>query len=220
MENLFNDFKESIFNEETKSVMTDYAEWGIDSILKDKRCEEIPILKTLLAFCRVATNIRECNLMKQTYNFIKDFNEHANTENVSRHREELNNNKNKLEEELERVLTLLDRNYEVSKTRLLALLYAAYVNRRISWDEFCEFSDIVNRMFVSDLSTLRDTFANDGVTDSSIMSHRHDRLISLGLLRNQQALGGQILMSIEGADRDVYIGITDIGRLFCEIIFN
>ena len=115
---------------------------------------------------------------------------------------------------------MLDRNYEVSKTKLLALLYAAYVDRRITWNEFCEFSDIVNRIFVSDLSTLRDTFINDGVTDSSTMSHRHDRLISLGLLKNQQALGGEIVMSIEGSDRNVYMALTEIGRLFCDIIFN
>lgn len=58
------------------------------------------------------------------------------------------------EEELGRVLIVLNSNIDVKKSELLAKFYHAYVEEKIDWDTFCELSDVTTRLFITDIHLL------------------------------------------------------------------
>lgn len=58
----------------TYELVAEYAEIGIDSLRESDALKDIPIVSTLAAICKVGYNIRECNLIKQTLDFIMEFN--------------------------------------------------------------------------------------------------------------------------------------------------
>lgn len=38
---------------------------------------------------------------------------------------------------------------------MLARLFKAYINKILTWEEFCEYSEIVNRIFLEDIALLK-----------------------------------------------------------------
>jgi hypothetical protein len=59
----------------------------------------------------------------------------------------------------EAIILLLDRYDHLEKPRLMAKLFAAYVNNEISCDEFLWLSTAVDRALIFDLRTLLDYYA-------------------------------------------------------------
>ncbi len=60
----------------------------------------------------------------------------------------------KLENELGRILIILNEIKNEEKSKLLTKFYLAYVNEQITWERFCEFADVIENIFVSDLEEL------------------------------------------------------------------
>ena len=74
--------------------------------------------------------------------------------------------------------------------------------------------------FQSDIVILENAF-DSGVTTETPISYRHDRLISVGLLTNENRLSGNIFMTLLDSDKPQnIIDLTDIGKTFCNIIFH
>lgn len=121
---------------------------------------------------------------------------------------------------MERVLILLERQYENQKTKNLALLYAAFVNEKISWSRFCEYADIIERMFISDFETLNEIYVENGLHDLAKLSYIHTRLNSLGLVNLLQYMGGSVYYKNADGSPNAYLNLTDLGKTLCEIIFG
>lgn len=157
MDKIIPSFKDSLFNGENniKDDLLDIAEFGIDSILDDGVLKDIPIVRTLVGIRKTAQNIQDRNLLKQTLTFINEFNSGTiDEEKLKKYQNEINNDSVKAEKELGRIIILLDRFIENEKSKMLARLYKAYINQKITWDEFCEFSEIINRLFIQDIGVL------------------------------------------------------------------
>ena len=100
-------------------------------------------------------------------------------------------------------------------------IYAAYINEYITWDIFCELTDIMDRLFVSDIDVLKKAYESDGVYDSMELSYRHERLISYGLMVNQARLSDGIIMRDMDENKPTkLIRLTDIGKIFCKYAFE
>ena len=65
---------------------------------------------------------------------------------------------------------------------MLANLFRNYINNKISWDEFCEFSEIVKMLFVKDVYYLRIIYSGASKRYSVIPGYVYNRLVSLGLI--------------------------------------
>lgn len=126
-----------------------------------------------------------------------------------------------MEAELGRVLILLNKNIDTIKSIFEARFYAAYIDNSISWDEFCELCDITDRLFISDISNLKEAYVNKGVTNEMTITYKYDRLISVGLLTNEARLSGGIMMlEIDSKTPQIIIKFTNIGNMFCDIVFK
>lgn len=217
MDKLIEDFKESLF-ENSEELVGDYTELGIDSFINDGVLKDIPIVKTIVSVLKIGKNVHDRNLLKQSLNFIKEFNNgNIDEEKLQNYKIEIEKNTKKCEKELERVLLLLNNFIDVQKSIILAKLFRAYINEQINWNEFCEFSEIINRLFIQDIQILK------GIKDKNIdiMSNREDefrieRLYSLGLIG--LSFNPVTYDDLKNGHINSGRNISPLGRKLCEII--
>lgn len=215
-------FEISLFDTSLVDIGVDFFELGIDSILQDGLLKDIPIVGTIVGVGKFAQNVHDRNLLRQSLVFINEFNNgQIAPEKIAKHRIKLQQNPHFREEEIGRVLILLNKNMDMIKSLYEAKFYAAYVDEQISWTEFCELCDITDRLFISDISSLREAYLNNGITEQMEISYKHDRLISVGLLTNEARLSGSIfVVELDSQERQNIMDLTEIGRKFCGIAFN
>ena len=218
MDKLTNEFKNSlIYN--AGDTLTDYLEVGIDSFIEDGILKDIPIIKSITAGLKLAKNIHDRNLLKQTLSFIGELNNGTiSEEQLNEYKSTIENNSKKCEEELGRVLLYLNSFIDKEKSFMLAKLFKQYIKQDINWNEFCEFAEIINRLFIQDLQILKRIKDRDiDLMFSREDEFRAERLYSLGLV-------GMCFNALTWGDiKDGHINsgrtISPLGKKFCKIIF-
>lgn len=217
MDKIIPSFRDSLFSDST-DVIGDIAELGIDSLLDDGLFKDFPIVGFLIGVTKTAQNIHDRNLLRQTLNFIKQFNSgKIDAEKLEKYRVEINANNKKAEEELGRVLIILNNNVELQKSTMLANLFRNYVNEKITWIEFCEYSEIVRMMFVNDVKYLGAIYSGKVKDTTGILLYPIDRLTSLGLVNT--AMKSMVISSSPSDSRtDKYVNLTAIGGKFYQFI--
>lgn len=202
--------------EPTYDLAFEYAEIGIDALLSNDTLKAIPFVNTIAAICKVGYSLHERNLIKQTLSFITGFNAGSiEPKKLEKYRQELDANPQKAEKELGRVMIILGNHIEGIQSKVLGGFYRAYVKGAISWEKFCELSEVNRRMFVSDYSVLIEAAHNDGLNIEERELYQVDRLISLGLLQNHNRLGGtQWITTMDQSDKEKDIIITSLGKTF------
>lgn len=220
MEELTDSFEKSLFND-SNDVISDYLELGVDSFISDGILKEIPIVKSIVSVLKIGKNIHDRNLLKQTLTFINEFNNsNISIEKLNRYREDIENNDKKCEEELGRVLLLLNSYIDKEKSIMLAKLFKAYINIEINWNKFCEYSEIINRLFIQDFDLLRKIYYSQ-VNDTSNINdiYRVERLNSLGVIG--MTFKSSRISSINGVQQsrqDSYLTMNINGKRFMDII--
>lgn len=209
-------FEESLFSP-VWDTSIDYIELGIDTLFKDGLLKDIPIAGSIIGAGKFVYNIADRNAIKQLIVFINEFTKRTiDPKKLEDYRLKLRSNPRKLEKELGRVMIILNRNIDACKSAIEARFYSAYIDYEISWNTFCELCDITERLFLSDITTLQTAYQNKGVTIKMPTSYRHDRLISIGLIK-----GGPASEFIDLDDPNpqyVYV-LTEIGKLYCRYAF-
>ena len=217
MDQLTEDFEKSLFTN-TKDILEDYMEVGIDALINNDVIKEIPIVKTIAAVLKVVKNIYDRNLLKQTLTFINEFNKNdISQEELDKYREQIEKDNKKCEEELGRVLLLLNKFIDKEKSIILAKLYKAYIKKIITWDEFCEYSEITNRIFIQDLKILKDIYNRKIIDDKGNNKFRIERLYNTGLV----GWNPRVVFSFgEQEIEENKVNINMIGEKYVEIIFK
>lgn len=220
MDELTNDFEKSLFNYSNDAI-GDYIEIGIDSFINDEILKEIPIVKSIVSVLKIGKNIHDRNLLKQTLTFINEFNKNnISKEKLNKYRESIENNNKKCEEELGRVLLLLNSYVDKEKSTMLARLFKAYINMEINWNKFCEYSEIINRLFIQDLDLLKKIYYSQ-VNDTSDRNdiYRVERLNSLGIIgMTFKSTKISIINGVQQNRQDSYLAININGKKFMDII--
>ncbi len=219
MDKLTEEFRKSLVNN-TKEPLMEYIELGIDSFIDDGLLKEVPIVNSIVSVLKVSKSIYDRNLLKQTLTFINEFNSGNLEENViNEYVERISKNEKKCEEELGRVLIILNNNIDKEKSILLAKIFKSYVYSKINWNEFCEFSEILNRVFIQDLVLLKKVrIKNVDILKNRDDNFRIERLYSLGLIgiAFKQPTFGDLKEGTINTCRTV----SSLGEKFCNIIFD
>ena len=101
---------------------------------------------------------------------------------------------------------------------MLANLYKAYINEKINWNQFCEFSEIIKMLFLNDFNIIKLIY-NHQVTDTSgIEIYPIDRLSSLGIVNT--AMKSIMISNSANSRSDKYVNLTSIGEKFYESVIN
>ena len=216
MDKLVPAFETTLFDPTLSDACSDMAELGIDSLLDDGVFKSIPVVSLLIGVGKTAQNIHDRNLLKQTIKFINTFNEKSiSQEKINKYRKKIQSKPKYAEEELGRVIILLNSNDELKKSELLGKFYRAYGDETIDWDTFCELSDITSRLFVSDLQLLYDIYHLQVSDTSQCPVYKADRLIALGLL--DSATKSMTISSSTGSQTQRYIQTNALGKLYCPL---
>ena len=99
---------------------------------------------------------------------------------------------------------------------MIANLYRNYINEVINWDEFCEFSEIVRMLFISDLLCLRKIYTGQMKDTSGTSLYPIDRLASLGLVNT--SMKAIFISNNSNSRTDKYVNLTSIGGKFYQTI--
>lgn len=217
MDKLIEDFEKSLFTN-IGELTYDYAELGIDSIINNGMLKDIPIVRSLIGVLKIGKNIHDRNLLKQSLNFIQEFNSGGiNEEKLEKYRKEIEENPKKAEKEIGRVLLLLNIFIDKEKSIMLAKIFKTFVEEKINWNEFCEFSEIINRLFIQDIQILKE------IKDKNIdiMNNREDefrveRLYSLGLIG--LSFNPVTYNDLKNGHINSGRNISPLGRKLCDII--
>lgn len=213
MDKLAEDFERSLFNN-SKEILEEYIEVGIDSFINDGILKDIPIVNTIVAVLKVGKNVHDRNLLRQTLTFIKEFNSgNISKDKLVAYKSTIENNPKKCEEELGRVLILLNNYIDTEKSIMLARLYRNYVIQEIDWYEFCEYSEIVNRIYIQDIDILKKIYEGENIDKFRKENYRLDRLSSLGLIH----VGFEGMIVTEDSPKE---GINEYGKNFVKIILE
>lgn len=221
MDKLVDDFEKSLFNS-SKDVISDYLEIGIDSLMNEGILKEIPIVNTIVGVLKIGKNVHDRNLLKQTLTFINEFNNNKiSHDKLKQYKITIENNPKRCEEELGRILLLLNNFIDKEKSIMLAQIFKAYIEKIINWNEFCEYSEIINRLFIQDINLLNMIY--DGrVTDTTNRGdlYRVERLNSLGIIGI--SFKSTRITTINGVQQenrqDSYLSMNSNGRKFMNII--
>ena len=218
MDKIIPSFKESLFDGIGGSI-AELGELGIDSILDDGIIKELPIVNLLIGIKNTAQNIHDRNLLKQTLEFIKEFNAGTiNEEKLQKYKEMLEEDFNKAEEELGRVIIILNNTIETEKSKMLANLYRNFINGNINWEEFREFSEIVRMLFLKDVTYLRNIYTGQMRDTTNCLLYPIERLTSLGLINT--SVKSVVMKSKTGTRTDKFLNLTAIGGKFYQSIVN
>lgn len=222
MDKLTEDFEKSLFNN-SKEIIGEYIEVGIDSFINDGILKDIPIVNTIVAVLKVGKNIHDRNLLKQTLTFINEFNKNNITEEqLKNYKERIEKDRKKCEDELGRVLLLLNNFIDKEKSIMLSKLFKAYVSQLLNWNDFCEYSEIINRLFIQDFSFLQEIYLGR-ISDTTNRSdiYKVERLNPLGIIG--MTFKSSTISTINGVmsnRQDSYLTMNNNGKKFMNIVMK
>lgn len=197
MNDLLPSFRDSILSP-LSDPASELLETGIDMILESDTLKEIPIVSTVSAVCKIGINLHERNLLKQTFEFLRGFNDGSiDAATLEAHRLELEADPEKQEKELSRVMIILGKQVDDLQSRILGSFYSAFIKGAVSWNKFCELAEANSRMFSSDYSILAIAARENGINLADQELYQVDRLISLGLLSQSHRIGHAVF-DVEG----------------------
>ena len=216
MDKLIPSFESSLFDSNLTDTAIDITELGIDSVLDDGLFKDIPIVRTVVGVAKTAQNIYDRNLLRQTAIFILEFNTGSlNSEKLLEYRQRIDSDSKLLEKELGRLMILLNNNIDLEKSKILAHFYKSYVFEQISWESFCELSDVLNRSLLVDITLLLDMNNNENYVVPAEQKYRIDRLVSQGLIQYKAPTLTYNTLVLTSSPM-----ITPLGHLFASLINN
>lgn len=165
--------------EEAIDGISNLAEVGLDSIIRDGVLRDIPAISTIISFFKIGNTVHEAHLLRKYACFLDEFNHDATKRGTREKYKEYFAEKNR-QKDIEYLLIMIERYTEGEKARWLAKAYEAYLDGFLDWNELRVFSEVIDRFLPGDYETLREkdyfeTF-NGKETESLL------RLTGLGLL--------------------------------------
>lgn len=219
---------ELTIQENLNNTLVNLTEVGLDSILEDGVLKDIPFISTAVALFKVGSSIKERHEVKKLGVFLQAINDGITNEEKRRnYARKFAEDKKMRDHELEYLLIILERYLEYEKPVLLAQIYLAYLDGKIDWNIFAEFSVIIDRFIITDLKTLFQFMCRGGLNKEHIDNVAAVlRLLSLGIVELQTGFSGGVLDAGEINDKtnnkkdksnfDYYI--TDTGTKLTETL--
>lgn len=182
--NIIPSFRDSIFRDST-DALKEYGEIAIDTILGQGLLSDIPIVNTITAICKTGLNIKERNYLRQTLAFIKGFNSgNMEQSKIDEYRQTLISDRKKAEQELGRIVVILDSTIEQEHSEVLGRFYKAYILGNYDWDMFRQLSAANQKLFFNDYGMLSHIGWNSVCSENITPLQRSsiERLQAVGLV--------------------------------------
>lgn len=204
----------------------DTAEVVLDSFMQDGILKEIPLVKYAVSAYKIVDDLKGRYYVRKLREFIISFNSGlASQEEVERRKAKILS-KNR-DSELAYITIMIDRYLDFKKPMILAKIYLAYLDNKITWDEFCVYAEIVDKLLLNDLNYLMKN--QRCTTKNNIVPPELLRLSSVGLMNGYQnnspfegdgrggiAIFGDSFNRV--IDKEKIYEITDFGEKLIELL--
>lgn len=208
-------FADTMINTSQDTIL-DLSELGVDAMLEEGIVKEVPLIKVGYSLMKTTLAIRDRHNIKKFIKFINEFNSGNIEQNkYDNFKKKIEKKDEELYKNLEYLLLIIDRYAEEEKMKILSKFFIAYINEQISYYEFKDFSVILERFLLSDMTSLSLIYECDREFDASKdLNGCISRLMSLGLIYQISLLKrkGSLGFDLDIPDND--ISITEFGRNF------
>lgn len=209
-------FAESVLDK-TYDVSVDFCELGLDAIIESicasplpEIVKDIPIVKNVVCLGRVGIDAINTIRLKKQLTFINALRrEQCDQKELERRKKALANGDKWIFKEIESLYIYLERCSGYEKARLHAKIYATLLNNEITYDDFYEFLQIIDMLFLEDLDQLKRIHEQD----SNYIESKCCRLLSVGVLNG-------LISMYPGTSRIDKFEITDIGNKLYSVLFK
>ncbi|WP_300490944.1 hypothetical protein [Flavobacterium sp.] len=117
----------------------DYSEIYIDDLIENETLKEIPIVKSVIGVIRGGISINQFWFAKKLLTFIQEFNSgKIDSEKISNYKQKLEADPKFGKKVAERLMIFIDRNIEITQTKITSNLFGAYVSKEITYEELCD----------------------------------------------------------------------------------
>ena len=168
--------------------MGNILEIGLDSIMEEGLLKDVPFISTAISVFKIGKSIFDRHNIKKLAIFIDEINKKTIDEKkVQQYKEKIQSDAKKSEQELEYLLVILARYIGYEKPAMLAKIYLAYLDKKITWNDLALLSEVVDRLLPGDYNELASAqmfTTKDGAGDHIML-----RLEALGLIIEEKQSG-------------------------------
>ena len=206
-----NSLEDTLKDSDLQNVSIGLAEVVLDNLVDNEIVKEIPIIGSVVGFGKVALGIRERIFLKKIIYFISEL---KNIPPVKRKKviDKINNSGKFRTKVGEKLLFIIDRCEDHDKSQLIARMFAAFINEKISYEDFSKSANIIDRIMLEDLAWFINQHYDDFVFEEV------GELINVGLvdfdIRDQRELDLKLPSKYELSAHTTDIGckIRDVLR--------
>jgi len=140
----------SILSSGGKDILSDMGEITLEAVAKSDIVDKIPVVNWLRSCYSIGHSINDSYFILKLLRFLKEFysvSEAEKTELKSRLKDDTKFDV-KVGDKLIEILIHMD---DVEKARIVARLFAAYIDGKIGYDALCRYSQVVNNSYLNDL---------------------------------------------------------------------
>ncbi len=184
---------------EMSELLCNIGEIGLDAVMNDGFLKGIPFLSTTVSLFKIGYSLKERHYVKKLASFVLAMNVNI-VDDAQReyYKHRITDDQKKRDKELEYILILIDRYLHANKPCMLARLYLACLDERITWDDFTKYAEVIDRFLPGDCETLLSAMVYK--TERDIATDSIQRLIALGLV-----IEGFRTMAVQEENGTLYI---------------
>lgn len=211
MDDISKSMAESIISNE---LIQDISEDIIDNFSIDIPVviRNIPIVKYTVSLYSLGSDIIKRFELKKQLLFLKILaNGNVNEKELGKRKEAYHRNEKWFYKEVESVSLFISRSNDLNKSKIQAYLYISLINKKINYEHFVEYLQILDLMLVDDINELISIGSH--TENKKYDSSRCFRLMSLGML------AGGITMYCGESEIDKFY-LTPLARGFCNIVLE
>lgn len=128
-------------------LAVDYSELFIDDIIESGILKEVPIVKSIVGVISAGISINQFWFAKKILIFIREFNSgKVSEEKLNLFREKLNHDPKFGKKIAEKLMVAIERNTEITQTKVIANLFTAYIEGNITFEELSEIISTLDKL--------------------------------------------------------------------------
>lgn len=147
--NISPSFASTLAKSDLSTLMKDGVELSIDSLMDDGIAKDIPVVGTIVGLIKSSQNIGNWLFLKKILAFL------TKLESVDRQQREkminkIDNSKKYRKKVGDQLLFIIDSCEDDIKAEYIAVLFKAFINEEVTYDDFMKGSSIINRLTTVD----------------------------------------------------------------------
>ena len=148
--NIQESFDKTLKQTNFQDITIDISEITIDTLLKDGILKDIPIVGTLIHLAKLGANIRDLLFLKKIISFMNGLKDISPTER-NKMINEIDDSKEYRVKVGEKLLYIIDTCSDYENSENVSQLFKAFLEKKITYDEFLRSSNIIERVTSYDL---------------------------------------------------------------------